>query len=338
LLIETISAQKIKTNIMFKDRLNDSKFKQKTGKNYRTPKKMDLKALSQKLFLKGYKVLEIDQIFRNVHAKVKIGKSIFFLKFATTSEISERLKNEINWNISMTTVIKDHKLNFFSVPRIFDFGEIEGNSYYLSEYCENKFIAYKNPARILTLKKQIPNIVNANIFLLGLPNITFIRDYAELDNIEPFKFFYSQDLKLCEDLSEYSLEPILKIEKEAFGLKKTCVTHGDFVPWHMFDMGNKFLLIDGEHGCSKMPFFYDVAYFYHRVFTAVESPAIANLYIKKIYDKIPFKMKTKFRNYFMANLSNRLISGFWHAKNEKRNIFYHNMLKKIILDKTILWK
>lgn len=74
---------------MFKDKLDDQKFTLKNGKNYRTPVQMDLFFVKNEIAKMGYRVLAIDQVFRNVHAKIKKGHNFYFLKLASTKEISK---------------------------------------------------------------------------------------------------------------------------------------------------------------------------------------------------------------------------------------------------------
>ncbi|NCN99293.1 aminoglycoside phosphotransferase family protein [Candidatus Pacearchaeota archaeon] len=322
---------------MFKDKLDNNKFVLGDGKNYRTPKQLNLVGVKEQIENLGYKVIEIDQIFRNVHAKIEKNSQTYFLKLATTRDISERIRNEINWNLAIVTILETKSFKSFIVPRVYDFGEIMGNTFYICDFYKNNFLALKNPARLFSLKKYIPNIVDTNIFLLSLPKINFLRDQLEFfHKTSMFREFYNMDLKLVSDLPECKLGDLLEFEKNYFNELKTCVNHGDFVPWHMIKNGRNFVLIDGEHGSSRLPLGYDIAYFYHRVFTGAESPEIADTYIHLIYDRIHKNQKDTFRKYFYGCLANRIISGYWHCKNEDGKFDFHKLIKERFIKREIL--
>ena len=91
---------------MKKDKLNIDSFTNKEGKNYRRSEMLEKEEIGTYFSKKGYQVIELQQIWRHVHGKLKKDNKIFFLKMASTPDIGERTQNETLWNNQIGDLIK----------------------------------------------------------------------------------------------------------------------------------------------------------------------------------------------------------------------------------------
>lgn len=314
-----------------RDKLNINYFTTGSGKNYRQAKELNKKSVSNFFNKLGYKVIEVNQWSRHAFGKIKKGNKIFFFKLASTEGISERTQNEVTWNNQISKAIKKHGVKFFAVPKVFKTGWFGENFYFISEFYGGPYLAYKNPVNTASLKKWLNKIVKINLFFLSLKGLKFLRDknikFSEIPNL-----VIKKTKKWYKEVEEHNLNKILEKVKEIKTTYQPSTNHGDFVPWQMIKQKNKFILIDGEHGSSKTPKYYDIAYFYQRLFTSGKSPKLAKLYLRKIKENLSKKEKGDFEKIFKPVLASRIIGGFWDAKNDgKKDLTYHNKIKKDFL-------
>ncbi|MFH1429059.1 MAG: hypothetical protein ABIH39_04870 [Candidatus Margulisiibacteriota bacterium] len=322
---------------MEKDLLDGRVFLSNSGKDYRTPARLDKKAVADYFAKIGYMPLEVNQAYRNGHGRLLKNGRVFFFKMASTPDIGERTYNEMVWNINIENAIKNSGIRLFSVPLVCDCGYFENKFYFITRYYDGRFLAYKKPPRRENLINWVEKIVECNIFFLNLKLIRFPRDENEFASTKSFsKEFYEQDLKLIKDLREFGLEEILEEEKLIDKIYNPGITHGDFVPWHMIDRGHSFVLIDGEHGSSVLPRYYDIVYFYHRVYTGAEAPEIAKIYLNKIMGTLSPSEKDIFKKSIRPLLASRIITGFWRAKNYKDNLAFNLKLRDAFIKNEFL--
>lgn len=324
---------------MFSDNLNTNIFVNISGKNYRQPVELDKNRITDFFQKKGFKVLNVEQIFRHAHGKLVKNNQIFFFKLASTKDISERNYNEMVWNQKINIALGQKINSNFCIPKIFSCGYFDNDKFfYISEFFDGPFLATKKPPNKLSLEDWIDKIVETNLYFLNIKdNLRFPRDDGELrGNVDFSQLFYNQDYKLLQDLKEFDLELILLEEKNLKLTYRPCINHGDFVPWHMIKFNEKFVLVDGEQGSCKLPMYFDIAYFYHRAYTGVEAPKLAKLYINKLCKNFSREEKDRFDIALRPLIANRIIGGFWHAKNEKQvDISYHLNLKKEFIKKEL---
>jgi len=73
------------------------------------------------------------------------------------------------------------------------------------------------------------------------------------------------------DISTADVQAGKDLVKRSWAQVEPSFQHGDFVPWHMFELGNgQTGIIDAEHASSSRPRFYDLAYLYTRLYTRSE--------------------------------------------------------------------
>ncbi|MBU1200151.1 hypothetical protein KJ953_01290 [Patescibacteria group bacterium] len=280
----------------------------------------------------GYQVLDIQQLWRHVHGKLEKDNKIFFFKIASTSSIGERTRNEVSWNKQINQLITRSGIDYFITPKVYETGTFKGKFFYLSDYYVGKLVASKYPPDTKGLKSWLNKITKTNQFFLSLQNVTFYRDINSDNLIKKWDGYFQKVNGWYEEVKENQLQEVLEIVKELKTTYKPGVNHGDFVPWHMIQANKKFILIDAEHASSQSPRYYDICYFFHRLYTSANDPNTAKDYLNKIRDNISNKEKNIFDKAIRPILASRIIGGFWDAKNgDLDELKYHQKLKDDLL-------
>lgn len=323
-----------------KDKLNIDSFTTKEGKNYRQAETVKLSELKNYFSKKGFKVIDIQQVWRHVHGKLEKDNKIFFLKMASTPDIGERTQNEVSWNRQTHDLIVESNIDYFDVPEIYESGEYEGKFYYLSSYHDGSLLASKNPPNTERLDMWLDKILKSNLFFLSLQkqDLRLQRDQDSEDLTNKWDEFFKKIQGWYQEVEKHHLQEILEAVKNLKDTYEPSVNHGDFVPWHMIQEGKKFILIDGEHASAQSPRYYDVCYFYHRLYTSAQNPELAKNYLSKLRDQLPKEEKNKFDLSIKPILATRIIGGFWDAKtNEQDDTSYHNRLRDDFLKNNLLY-
>jgi hypothetical protein len=319
---------------MREDKLNIDIFTDQNGHNYRQAVDLDLVAVEKYFVDLGYIVFDLHQLWRHVHGKLQKSGQTYFLKLASTLDIGIRTKNEVAWNQQLGEKIKTAGVDYFTVPQVYETGEYEGKFYFISSYYGGNLLVDNNPFDISSLEVWLDKVVLINLFLLFLPvnDFNLPRDNEDILAGEKIERFHKKVETWCNDVREYDLEVLLLEIKK---LDENCtisVNHSDFVPWHMIIENDKFVLIDGEHGTAKSLKYYDVCYFYHRLYTAARAPQLAKLYLSKIVKALSVDEQDNFLSLMRPVLASRIIGGFWDEKTAGRtDVKYHQMLKQDFL-------
>jgi len=327
------------TFMIKKDKLNIDSFTTKEGKNYRKAEVLDKKKIENHFSKNGYNVLNLQQLWRHMHGKLEKDNKIFFLKMASTPDIGERTQNEVSWNRQIHDLIVESGIDYFDVPEIYESGEYEKKFYYLSSYHDGSLLASKNPPDTERLDQWLDKILKSNLFFLSLQkqDLRLQRDQGSEDLTKKWDEFFKKIQGWHQEVEEHRLQEILEAVKNLKDTYEPGVNHGDFVPWHMIQDGEKFILIDGEHASTQSPRYYDVCYFYHRLYTSAQNPELAKSYLNKIRSQLHEGEKNKFDLSIKPILAARIIGGFWDAKTDERDdISYHKSLRDDFLKNNLL--
>ena len=210
------------------------------------------------------------------------------------------------------------------LPKLFDYDLKSERKWGLWEYLPGKHLADWQSRNVENLEKWLEPIVDVLI---------------ELEKIKPFKEEYDITDRLILRVNQWTEEPIKEglltlqdrnkvinlIEKNRQNIV-VGFSHTDFTPWHMHEIKfPKFALVDYEN-CKNKPKFYDLAYFYQRVYTKLDAPELAENFLK-IY-KSKAKMPGDFENRFLPILGQRIIGGFYDCLvlKDRTDIEVHNKL------------
>lgn len=326
---------------MFKDQLDTSIFTRTDGKNYRLPKKLSLEEVKTFLEEAGYKVSFLEQQYRHVHGLVLKDKKKFFLKLATTKDISERNYNEYIWNTKVGEIIEETNFKYLTVPKIWEYGYFEEDLfYYLSEFYENNFVSTKYPMNKLGIESQLYIIAKISVFLTQIqPSFILPRDAVELgkhDQRNLYLLFYDQDLKLIQHLQELNLDNILEMEISLRDNYNPSLAHGDYVPWHLFvNTTENLVLIDSEQGSTKLPRYFDIVYMFTRIYGRLNDPILAKKFLHICRDMLPTCLQKNFYEELKPLIASRVIDSFWHAKNENMSYELVSQLRRELEEMTI---
>lgn len=303
------------------------------NKNFQDAGKVDHKKVKIFFEKKGYKVLEIHQIWRHIHGKLEKNNKIFFFKLSTTKDIGERTYNEVIWNKYLLKILKEKKIDFLTVPKIFKTGKMGDNFYYISEYFSGKQLGTKYPFDLSELEKWLEKIAMVNIFLLKIKKINLPRDKGRTPIIKRWEEYFKGIRYWYDTVGDKTLEPVLEKVKDIKTSYHHGLSHADFAPWHMIADGDRIVLIDAEHGTELWPRYYDIAHFYHRTYTTAGFPKLAKKYLRIVKKFLSKDKLSTFDKEFKSILATRIIGGFWEIKTSKKHIDdkYHQMLKKDFL-------
>ena len=273
---------------------------------YLNAKKIDLKIVKNFFEKKGFEVIFLDQLWRHVHGKLKKNGKFFFLKLASTKNIGINTENECFWNDNISPILNN--LNYIKIPQIYQKGIFEDKFYYISEFLEGELLATKFPPNLKNLKNWIDKIVQLNILLLSSKKIIFKNDF-KIQEKEICKQYINKIKNRYDEIKQFSLEKVFSEVKKLKNNFIPKVNHGDFVPWHFIEGKNTITLIDAEHASSYLPKYYDISYFYERLYARGESPKLAKEYLRKIKESLSNTEKLNFDQELKPVLASRIITG-----------------------------
>ena len=307
------------------------------GKDYRTAGTIDLTDIKRFLKNKGYVVLELEQLWRHVTGKLKKEEGLFFFKMATTEGVAERTKNEFAWNEEFNKRADNQKQPFL-ISKNRENGYYKGTLFYfISDFFEGEYLATKYPRDKKDLGNWLEKIATAALFVQSLPEMDLPKNESSRRKLSESgmtkaEYMHQKASKWAESF-ETDVSALLGVISDAGQSIKIATSHGDFVPWHMRKIeGGKFGLVDGEHATSVGVKYYDAAYFYHRVYTALEEPNFAKQFLKILKTQLNEEEKELLLEELKPVLAQRCIGGFFDAKNEeKKDTSIHKKLMKDIL-------
>lgn len=281
--------------------------------DYRTEKKLNLEEVGRYFENKGYKVQKLEQKWRHVTGMVKFENEKLFLKLASTKDIGERTRNECRWNENINSVWKKY-LKSFRSPTIFDEGIYEGKYWFVGEYVFGKPLAEVNKASQKIDEKEMAKVAEIAKGILGLTDRCLLpKDKERLKEIWKVRMVeiareWSKNIKV-------NTKSLLQFIEEGSKDIEIGVCQGDFTPWHILKTKkNEYYVIDSEAAQMGGLKFYDISYFYHRVYTKLKRPDLAETFLdsfKKIYGWTEKNTKE-----FAPVLAGRIMGGYFDAERD----------------------
>lgn len=278
---------------------------------------------------RGARVVRVWQPWRNVMAEMILSNRRVIFKWAGSDEVSRNIFNEADWYKKIGQRLKG--VEEFGVPEIIEVGQLEGKNYFVAEYIEGRELASKYPVEERDLSDELDRVAELNMWIMGIEGVETdfdVKDEAEAWKKTRLKVEGWRD-KIDTDLKEIWKE-FLRLQK----VSRRGVTHGDFVPWHLFDDKGKLVMIDAERGRGRGIRLYDVAYFYQRVFTVLKE-GLARQYLKEV--KMRWRFKENFEEELRPVLASRIIGGYWDNMNgdgTKRE--KHDRLREVFLENNLI--
>jgi len=303
---------------------------------HKKSQKLQLGKVTNYLQKSGFKNIKLEQQWRHITGKVtKKGISQFF-KLASTQEVAEKTRNEFEWNMLINkSRIKNPSI---SVPQSYESGEYDGLFWFTSEFVDGNSLALvSQKERTKNLESNLEKIALAAKSILEVStNKRLPNDKEESKDREGSHKIFLNRLKHWMKQFDENVDDLYAFIEKRMRFGQTAPSHGDFVPWHiLITKDGKLFLIDGEHSKIEGIKFYDIAYFYHRVYTKLKRPDIADDFLKEFANIYSFNERDT--ENFRLILSQRVIGGYMDAKNDSRiSVKLQNELKSRILEDGIL--
>jgi len=281
---------------------------------HRRSEQLDLREVKDYFTAKDYEPIRVEQVWRHVTGILRKEDKDYFLKLASTKGVAERTRNEFEWNNLGNSLPETQKLPVF-IPQNHDSGEFKNLFWFLSEYAGNKILTRPvDENETGDLEKELPVIAETARKIIDIKTdltLPLDKEIAEEERKEKF-------IKKLEHWAEETpkdITDLMEFIKERFDYLQIAPSHGDFVPWH-FVQGDegKLFLVDGEHAHVLGLKFYDVAYFYHRVYTKLKRPDIADRFLGEFGDLYEFSEEEE--ELFRFVLAQRLIGGYFDAEKD----------------------
>lgn len=263
---------------------------------------------------RGYTVLTLEKIWRHFTGKVEKDGRLGFFKMSTTPDVVPFTKNEYAWNAMLT----DQPLNAdIRTPRNYDVGELNGLFWFVSEYVDGSLLASPDePSRVEDLRRRLPEIVRLVRAIVEYPVSAVLPSDSKLSDEERKTRFWER-IAEWEKRSQRDLSVLKSFIRQREGFWLEAPHHGDFVPWHLImNAMSQMYLVDGEHSRTRGVKFYDLAYCYHRIFTKLMAPELADELLKEFQQIYQFSDQD--RECFRMILAQRIIGGYSDAAQDER--------------------
>ena len=274
---------------------------------------MNLEEVGRYLESKGYKVQKLEQPWRHVVGLVKFENEKLFVKMASTPGIGDRTINEAAWNRNTNSVLKKY-ITTFKTPKLFDEGYFQDKYWFIGEYVFGKPLAEVDGKNSDISDNDLERSAEIAKNILKISELGLLPKDAE-----HFKVIWNTRIfdvaKEWSKITKYNTKKLLRYIEERKNNIEIGSSHGDFVPWHIIKTkNNKYYLVDGEHGQVAGVKFYDVAYFYHRVYTKLKRPDLAEKFLTKF--KEIYKWSEEYEKAFAPVLASRIMGGYFDAERD----------------------
>lgn len=264
----------------------------------------------------GYKIvqeLKANSRFSS-YMVTKDGQSYFF-KQATDIQLEPLLETEVWWNLTVSRLSDANPRLSLRAPHTLAYA----SGWYISEYFDAPLLVSEDHCDAQTLRLHVDRIVS---LLVELDNQLILGDR---DRESPLN--YTDEL-IARKIDSWSFRPMaagLLSQEQIVRVKSLLsqhrasltptLAHGDFVPWHMFDLGDRIGLVDGEHASLIKPRYYDLVYLYARVWTTVFAPDEAVRILKLFLDNSQVDRR-EFAQIFLPMMAARAVGTLHDALND----------------------
>jgi hypothetical protein len=291
----------------------------------------------------GYEVVNLKQEWRHITGRIEKDNKKYFFKMASQAEISQKTRNEVEFNDQISKITKKEKVNYFTVPEILFSGLYKDLFYFVSEYFETNVLLNKSGndkvPRYDLLERNLDKIVHINLWLISCHTLRFTAENNISIEQKWQESIVAKNDRFYQETSSHNLQEIKKVVDEYDGIGEAWgLCHRDFVPWHMIENDGQIVLIDAEHAGNLNPMFYDTAYFFTRLYTYGKNPKLAKLFLKKIIRNLSIIGKDEkfFWKHFKPILATRVIGAFWDAQNDRINIkIFEELRDDLLKDKIV---
>lgn len=246
--------------------------------DYRLGQNLDLRKFQKHLENKGYVVEKLWNEKRHNVGQISKDKTKLFVKLATSEGMSRLTENEFEWNKQFNKQNSREKSNFW-VPINFDSGYFESLFYLVTDFGKGKKISGHEPDSLNSLPQTLNQVIDFSELIqsLSLERLNPNEYFTEMNYKQRFLEKTKQWLEAIPQRirQKYHIGQLLKVVEEGTPNLESKARHGDFTPWHIFNMGeDKLYLFDAEHALSEGAEYYDIAYYTQRVFSVLKNEKI----------------------------------------------------------------
>lgn len=302
----------------------------------RKVKKHNLSSVAKYFAERGFHSVKLEQQWRHVTGVLEKGGKKFFLKLASTPAIAERTKNEAEWNKLINSLPAEQTLPI-TVPKVYEEGAYNEVFWFISSYIDGPpLVLPKQRDKTQLLEESLPVIAQTSVGILRIKTDKKLpNDLKRVKGGRP-KERYLEHIQNWLTKVERDVSDVYRFIEDRIDSFQTAPSHGDYVPWHiLIDSEYKLHLIDGEHSGVTRVKFSDLAYFYHRVYTKLKRPDIADEFIKQ-FKKI-YKFSEKDTECACMVIAHRLIGGYFDAQTDNvTSIELQDKLKAKLLENKII--
>ncbi len=281
----------------------------------RTVKNINLDDVSAYFRKKDYKVLDIEQQWRHVTGILEKDGDKYFLKLASTELIGEKTKNEAEWNKLLKLLSVETKLPI-TIPKMLEEGFFKELYWFLSDYIDGKPLVLptqKNETK--DLEQYIPTIADTTKNILEINTDELLPNDVPKVSKENLRNKYIKHIEDWIPKIHANVSELHSFFKKRLQYFEPAPAHGDYVPWHILkDTKNYLYLVDAEHSGIKRVKFYDLAYFYHRVYTKLKRPDLADEYLKQFRNLWDFDNNDLERVRLV--LAHKVMSGYFDLQED----------------------
>lgn len=253
----------------------------------------------------------------------------FFVKETLLSGMEPLLDREILWHDFMVDFSKKYPHLRVRSPRI----EQKSKSKLTLEYIDAPLLANREDND--KLRPKVPRLVE---LLIAIDEYGAIwrndRVISETTEGTPYRHIDKRwDVWIQEPLKRgFLTKDMIQQAREVVNEYAESVTprmqHGDFVPWHIFEKGDEWIIYDGEHSSLSKPRFYDLAYMYTRLFTIGKNKDLAQEILRTFKAGLPLNER-EFFEAFIPVVTSRTIGIFMDTLHDRAKINYISETKEL---------
>lgn len=292
------------------------------------PQEIDISQVSSFFEEHNFTVEQVRKPWRHIVGKLEKDGEPFYFKMAAWPEINPKTQNEVAWN----NLVNSRELILpLKVPQIIETGTWQDCFWYISEFVDGQELAQPfDSTHIDTLEAQLSTIANCMETIITFNSPVLLPKDQENEGKDIRDVFQEKLTLWKKDITTTDIEPLWHFLHERIDSFTLAPIHGDFVPWHILHSENGTYLIDGEHAAMKGIKFYDVAYFYQRIYTKLKRPEIAHKFLKIFQETHKFTQQDV--QCFEAILAQRVIGGYLDAQSDNITSveLQHELGKKLL--------
>ncbi len=271
--------------------------------------RVDLKNVNHYVESLGYKPYNLVQNYRHITGLVTKDGVDYFFKMASRQGLSVFIENEFAW----CHAVKDRKISEdwpFLIPTMFGEGKMDGLSWFLCTYIPGKD-AKDDPSILNEVAKPTAHLIRT---ILTTPLKEGLPLDKERGNLSEKSKLLAKIISYEEKASK-NIPDLFKFLRDNISWLQAAPARGDLGAGSFRkDNDNRIWLIDSEYAMQRNIKFYDLVYFYYRLYVNAERPDLAESFMSE-FRKI-YEISKNDEKIIKWMLVYRIIGGYNEAKSD----------------------